>query len=407
MVTTLTVQQNLQLLGKYRYVEMEMMELIGSWAYTMIQPEIKIAFGRHLYQDAVHADLIGKRIPELKGRSKQYQSIAPSDEFVKLVERIWKADNEFQRMIGLYRILKPAMIDALKQHLKHSELPADEPTAYILRHIADEELDHVAWGETMIEKLTMTPSDRERGRTWYEELSKELKESGGVWGEGKASSTYSFRKTHAHSSLPVRDPRWNIIKNDQQFEEKNWSFDTTEGKLHLLHDLLNSEFITVERMGRIISDCPEIPWQMKMDMAHQAWDEGRHAEIVQRRLEDLGGHVGMYPTSCFGWEQDVNRPDPLERLALSNMTFESESCKHLRDWIAKAKKTGDARSQHLIEFLLADEVNHVLYGVHWIDELTKNDPERRKRVLAYPEQVLAAQHPVGVYFKETINVGKE
>ncbi|MBF8248422.1 MAG: hypothetical protein HW374_1222 [Bacteroidetes bacterium] len=162
MVTTLTVQQNLQLLGKYRYVEMEMMELIGSWAYTMIQPEIKIAFGRHLYQDAVHADLIGKRIPELKGRSKQYQSIAPSDEFVKLVERIWKADNEFQRMIGLYRILKPAMIDALKQHLKHSELPADEPTAYILRHIADEELDHVAWGETMIEKLTMTPSDRER-----------------------------------------------------------------------------------------------------------------------------------------------------------------------------------------------------------------------------------------------------
>jgi len=407
MVTTLTVQQNLQLLGKYRYVEMEMMELIGSWAYTMIQPEIKIAFGRHLYQDAVHADLIGKRIPELKGRSKQYQSIAPSDEFVKLVEKIWKADDELRRMIGLYRILKPAMIDGLKQHLKHSELPADEPTAYILRHIADEELDHVAWGETMIEKLTVTLSDRERGKTWYEELSKEFRESGGVWGEGKSPGKYSFRKTHPHSLLPVRDKRWNIIKNDQQFAEKNWSFDTTEGKLHLLHDLLNSEFITVERMGRIVSDCPEIPWQMKMDMAHQAWDEGRHAEIVQRRLEDLGGHVGMYPTSCFGWEQDVNRPDPLERLALSNMTFESESCKHLRDWIAKAKKTGDARSQQLIEFLLADEVNHVLYGVHWIDELTKNDPERRKRVLAYPEQVLAAQHPVGVYFKETINVGKE
>ena len=70
------------------------------------------------------------------------------------------------------------------------------------------------------------------------------------------------------------------------------------------------------------------------------------------------------------------------------MTFESESCKHLRDWIAKAKKVGDTRSVQLLEFLLADEVNHVLYGTHWVDELTKNDPERRKRVLAYPEKVL-------------------
>jgi uncharacterized ferritin-like protein (DUF455 family) len=193
------------------------------------------------------------------------------------------------------------------------------------------------------------------------------------------------------------------MQNPAEFKEKDWSFDTNDGKLHLLHDLLNSEFITVERMGRILSDCPEIPWQMKLDMARQAWDEARHAEIVQRRLEELGGHVGMFPTSCFGWEQDVNRPDPLERLALSNMTFESESCKHLRDWIAKAKSTGDLRSLQLVEFLLADEVNHVLYGVHWIDELTKEDPERRRRVMAYPDQVLAEQHPVGVYFKETKN----
>ena len=156
-------------------------------------------------------------------------------------------------------------------------------------------------------------------------------------------------------------------------------------------------------MGRILADFPDLPWQMKLDMARQAWDEARHAEIVQGRLEELGGRVGMFKTSCWGWEQDVNRPDPLERLALSNMTFESESCKHLRDWIRKAKEGGDGRSVQLLEFLLADEVNHVLYGVHWIDELTRDDPERRKRVLAYPNRVLEAQHPVGVRFNETIN----
>ncbi len=404
MANTFTVQRNLDLLGRYRYTEIQLMELMGSWAYTMVDPEIKIGYGRQMFQDSVHADLLGKRIPELKGRSQHFHSIPPSDEFVKLLEKIWTTQDELLRMVALYRVLKPELIKVYRYHLEHLELPADEPTAYILRHIADEEYDHVEWADKVIDRLAATSRRGDEAGAWQKELEADLQKAGGVWGDGKRQGTYAFTKTHPHSKLPARDSRWNIIEKPGEFTEKNWSFDTTEGKLHLLHDLLNSEFITVERMGRILADFPEIPWQMKMDMARQAWDEARHAEIVQRRLEELGGHVGMYPTSCFGWEQDVNRPDPLERLALSNMTFESESCKHLRDWIAKAKATGDTRSHQLVDFLLADEVNHVLYGIHWIDELTKNDPERRKRVLAYPDQVLADQHPVGVYFKETINV---
>jgi len=399
-MTTLSVQENLETLGKYRFMEIQLMELMGSWAYTIVDPEIKIGFGRQMYQDAVHADLLGKRIPELKGRSAHFHEIVPSDDIVRLLETIWRSHDDLHRMAGLYRVLKPALIEAYERHLERAELPADEPTAYIVGHIAEEERGHCAWAESIIKRLTPTPEVE----TWVAELNKALKAAGGVLGEGKQRGTYTFTKNHAYSTHPVRDSRWNVIMDPQEFTEKNWSFDTDEGKLHLLHDLLNSEFITVERMGRIIVDFPGIPWQMKLDMVHQAWDEARHAEIVQRRLEELGGRVGMFATSCWGWEQDVNRPDPLERLALSNMTFESESCKHLRDWIKKAKEGGDDRSLQLLEFLLADEVNHVLYGMHWIDELTKEDPERRKRVMAYPEYVLGGQHPVGVRFNETINV---
>ena len=400
---TVTVQQNLELLGKYQYVEIQMMELMGSWAYTMADSEIKIGFGRHMYQDSVHADLLGKRIPELKGRSAHFQNISQSDEFTRLLEKIWKLEGDLPRMIGLYRIIKPALVAAYEKHFQSVELPADEPTAYILQHIIDEESDHIEWAEKIISRLERDTSARHLLTPLQLELSNAMRLAGGVEGAGKNQGTYTFKKTHSYSVAPIRDSRWNIIDNPNEFTEKNWSFDTTEGRQHLLHDLLNSEFITVERMGRIIADCPDIPWQMKMDMVHQAWDEARHAEIVQRRLEELGGYVGMFKTSCWGWEQDVNREDPLERLALSNMTFESESCKHLRDWIKKAKANSDARSLQLLEYLLADEVNHVLYGVHWIDELTKNDPERRKRVLAYPDEVLKSQHPVGVRFDETNN----
>ena len=110
---TISVSQNLELLGKYRYVEIQMMELMGSWAYTMVEPEIKIGFGRQMYQDAVHADMLGKRLPELKGRSEHFHYIAPSDEFVKLLEKIWRENDSLRRMVALYRVLKPALVDQM------------------------------------------------------------------------------------------------------------------------------------------------------------------------------------------------------------------------------------------------------------------------------------------------------
>jgi hypothetical protein len=61
MAKTFSVQQNLDLLGKYRYTEIQFMELMGSWAHTMVDPGIKIGFGRQMFQDSVHASSINWR----------------------------------------------------------------------------------------------------------------------------------------------------------------------------------------------------------------------------------------------------------------------------------------------------------------------------------------------------------
>ena len=47
MANTFTVQRNLDLLGWYRYTEIQLMELMGSWVYTMVDREIKIGYGCH------------------------------------------------------------------------------------------------------------------------------------------------------------------------------------------------------------------------------------------------------------------------------------------------------------------------------------------------------------------------
>ncbi len=396
------LQENAMRLAIYRYAKVQMVELMGGWAQSVPEAEIKVSFGRQMYQDMVHADLLGKRLPELKVRRKQRQLVAPSDSFVRMLEKIWKAEDSVRRMIALYRILKPGLVEALSDHLVSIALPEDEPTERILRSIIETERDNIEWGEEVISRLMPEREGKQpEYLTWQKELEAAWTDCGGITPGVPESSSYTFLKEFEYSLQPVRDARWTIADDVSGYTEKGWSFDTVEGKLHLLHDLLNSEFVTVERMGRILAEFPDLPWETRFDMARQAWDEARHAEIIQRRLEELGGYVGMYPINFWGWEMDVNRPDPLERLALSNMTFERESSKHVREWILQAKRTDDPASVHVLEYILADEVTHVQYGLHWVDALTKDDPERRKRVLEYPRSVLANRHPVGVKFGET------
>lgn len=391
-------------LAKYRYLEIQIVELMGGWVESIPEAEVKVSFGRQMYQDIVHADVIGKRLPELKARQERYHATAPSDGFVAMLEKIWHQKSTVHRLIALYRVLKPGLVGALTEHLSFIALPEDEPTERILRSIIEAERDDIEWGGKVIAKLVHNdPALLRESEAWEKELKSLWDACGGLNADSKKPAAYSFKKKFDYSKQPARDARWIIADDSTAYSEKNWSFDTAEGKLHLLHDLLNSEYITVERTGRILAEFPDLPWAMRIDMARQSWDEARHAEIIQRRLQELGGYVGMYPVNFWGWEVDVNRPDPLERLALSNMTFERESSKHVRDWIAKAKKQGDNDSVQVLEYILADEVTHVQYGLHWVDELTKNDPDRRMKVLAYPKNLLAEEHPVGVRFDETIN----
>lgn len=408
MSDTLRIRENARKLANYRWVEIQMMELMGGWAQSVPEADVKVTFGYHIYGDALHADKIKKRLPELMARSPKRHERAPSDAFVRLCEKIWLAEDTTLRLIGLYRILKGSLIQAYEQHLQQVDSPPDQPTEWILREILNEEQRQVDWAEARIESLLNSDDKRRTAEAWERELRSDLAASGGiVSGPQAPEATATFEKRFAYSKAPVRDERWTIVEDAAEYEEKNYSFADPEGKLHLLHDLLNSEYITVERIGRILAEFPDLPWEMKVDLARQAWDEARHAEIMQKRLEELGGRVGMYPINFWGWEFDVNHPDPLARLALSNATFESESCKHVKTWIERAKESGDLRSVQVLEYILADEVTHVHFGNKWIDRLTENDPQRRQAVRHYARHILeTGERPRGIYFEETPEAGK-
>src|SRR3712207_8639235 len=61
-----TVKENSQRLANYRYLEIQLMEMIGGWSHTTPQLAFKATFGYHVFDHAQAADLLSERLEQLR-----------------------------------------------------------------------------------------------------------------------------------------------------------------------------------------------------------------------------------------------------------------------------------------------------------------------------------------------------
>lgn len=153
-----------------------------------------------------------------------------------------------------------------------------------------------------------------------------------------------------------------------------------------MHGIFVGEIQALEGAARSLWDFPDTPWDFKMNMARQCWDEARHVQIFEKLLNHLGGEVGMFPESTFLFECACSE-DPAMRVAGVNRGLEGLACDVFRDMIKYAEKTGDERMRQAVDYVLADELTHVRFGSEWVREFTKDDPEYRKRTNEYRRTV--------------------
>jgi uncharacterized ferritin-like protein (DUF455 family) len=153
-----------------------------------------------------------------------------------------------------------------------------------------------------------------------------------------------------------------------------------------MHGIFVGELQALEGAGRSLWDFPEAPWEFKMNMARQCWDEARHVQIYEKLLVHCGGTVGMFPESSFLFECACS-DDPALRVAGVNRGLEGLACDVFRDMIRYAEKSGDEKMQQAIDYVLADELTHVRFGSEWVKEFTKNDPARFEAAQNFRRQV--------------------
>ncbi len=153
-----------------------------------------------------------------------------------------------------------------------------------------------------------------------------------------------------------------------------------------MHGIFVGELQALEGAARSVWDFPEAPWEFKLNMARQAWDEARHVQIYEKLLEHVGGYAGMFPESTFLFECACS-DDPALRVTGVNRALEGLACDVFRDMISYAEKTGDELMRQAIDFVLADELTHVRFGSEWVKEFTKDDPARFQRAQEFRREV--------------------
>ena len=153
-----------------------------------------------------------------------------------------------------------------------------------------------------------------------------------------------------------------------------------------MHGIFVGELQALEGAARSLWDFPESPWEFKMNMARQCWDEARHIQIFEKLLTHLGGEVGMFPESTFLFEASCS-DDPAMRVAGVNRGLEGLACDVFRDMIRYGQKSGDEVMEQAVDYVLADEITHVRFGSEWVREFTKDDPEHFKRTQDFRREV--------------------
>ena len=102
----------------YRYVEERMMRMLGGWIALTPELDAKLLFGRHVWDCAQHADLWGRRLPELRAPAQQSEPASDAvAALLDLVQRLEGPTQTLERVTAVYRVLKPHLATVYERHL--------------------------------------------------------------------------------------------------------------------------------------------------------------------------------------------------------------------------------------------------------------------------------------------------
>lgn len=151
----LTIAQRADTIGTFRFVSVFVMETLARWTPLTPEMEIKILFGRHLWEFAQHADALGNRTAEL--RAGMHYTRRPVAAYQDAMEAVAGLEASHERVHGCYDILLADLARRYRAELEGSDPLLDQPSIRILSRIADDYARLQIEREQMLKGVRLDP----------------------------------------------------------------------------------------------------------------------------------------------------------------------------------------------------------------------------------------------------------
>lgn len=356
--------RNKRLLNRYRYIEYETLRILAAWLPATARMEYKLAMGRFLWEEAQHVQHLYQRLREV-----QTPAFRPPDDLAleQLMAEAIHAPDERSLLAGLFRVIKPALVEAYRWHSQQTFANPDAPTLYALKHILLDEAEHVAWAEA--EFAGQASSDWER---YLEQL---LAMAGGITGaetRAQQPAQPASRRPFRTAMIAARDDRFRILQRHWGDAEERRQTDEAARRLDEFENY-SQEMLAAETVALIIHMTPNMPWGFVYDSARHCYDETRHCQLG---IDWLGQHGLDYTavpqnTRIYQWRSQF---DAATQYCLLTRGNEAHAFPHRRRSLAQYTAAGDQLSAQYVSYDMADERQHVAFGTKWLPELmAQND----------------------------------
>lgn len=193
---------------------------------------------------------------------------------------------------------------------------------------------------------------------------------------------------------PAREDCFRVV--DSHKDMCDYADMSEVSKRQRIHKHMHNEMQNLEIVAQSLADFRDEPWDLRLQLARQCWDESRHAKLFYRRLREMGGYKGEFPVMNYEWGVTGMMDTLPARLALQNRTFEGGEMDLLAELVRRWREAKDDRTSELLDGILADEIQHVRYANQWLKRLASKNPRVLLEVvkaIRYLEEVTKAMAP--------------
>jgi hypothetical protein len=288
-----SADESARLCGNYRYAAERMTRILAGWIALTPELSAKLLLGRHVWDNAQHADAWGKRLPELRAHAQQ--SEPANDAFAAFMDAIEVPEapgDTVLRLAGIYRVLKPHLLAVYVKHLESANPIYEPPTCRILSRCIEDERRHIEAGETIIRHLAASAEMRDRAAAWQARLAGMLETAGGVTGQGLPPEA----SAGTDAGVPVSDDAREFIRLERAGEKWPVPEDLETAVRAFGEALVAGDGVG---LGRFLDAAPDTALLLALKDVRIARHHvaafaklGRH-RIIKYRLEGSGGTVTL------------------------------------------------------------------------------------------------------------------